>query len=93
MDEDPMVPVASRHPNGVGEALIYNFFDRDPYTRRHRSRSMAEIYDPMPPHGVSPAAVNGVGNGVTSNGANNGVPIPSVHTVGNGVVRLMSAEL
>lgn len=84
MEEDPLVPQVSRHPKGVGEALVLNFLDRDPYTRRHRSRSMADINLPMP-EPATPTLSNGaVGNGVGSNGqSNNGVPV---------VPRVMSAE-
>lgn len=93
MDEDPFLPTHSRHPQGVEEALIYNFFDRDPYTRRHRSRSMADI---AVPNAVlheavisSSGAVNGVANNSNSNGNGN-----TLHRIGNGaVVRLMSAEM
>ncbi len=81
MDEDPLVPEVSRHPKGVGEALVLNFFGRDPYTRRHRSRSMADINLPLP-EPTTPILSNGaaVGNGVRGSG------VPPV-------ARLMSAEV
>lgn len=73
MDDDPLMPQVSRHPKGVGEALVLNFFDRDPYTRRHRSRSMAEFPVAMPELGPRPAVAGAVGNGV-GNGHVGGVP-------------------
>lgn len=81
MDDDPLLPQVSRHPKGVGEALVMNFFDRDPYTRRHRSRSMAE-FPALLPGGIvpTPATAAAIGNGV-GNGHVGGVP------------RLVSAEV
>lgn len=81
MDDDPLLPQVSRHPKGMGEALVMSFFDRDPYTRRHRSRSMAEFPASMPGEigptaAATGAVVNGVGNGY-----------------GGGVPRLVSAEV
>lgn len=80
MDDDPLMPQVSRHPKGVGEALVTNFFDRDPYTRRHRSRSMAEFpvanQDLEPTAATTDAVGNGVGNGHVA-----------------GVPRLVSAEV
>lgn len=73
MDDDPLLPQVSRHPKGVGEALVLNFFDRDPYTRRHRSRSMAEFPVPMPNVVPTAATAGDVGNGV-ANGHVGGVP-------------------
>lgn len=46
LEEDPVqveYPVDSVRRSKVPDALIYDFFERDPYTRRHRSRSMAEV--------------------------------------------------
>lgn len=79
MDDDPLLPQKSRHPKGMGEALVLNFFDRDPYTRRHRSRSMADF--PIPADVLPSVATTGaVGNGVGN------------EHVG-GVPRLVSAEV
>eukprot|EP00903_Cladosiphon_okamuranus_P016860 g15546.t3 len=78
MDDDPLLPQVSRRPRGVGEALVFNFFDRDPYTRRHRSRSMAELPAGMPELGPGPVVTDAVENGV-GNGHVAGVPrLPSV---------------
>ncbi|CBN74518.1 putative sulfate permease family protein [Ectocarpus siliculosus] len=85
MDEDPLVPQVSRHPKGVGEALIINFFDRDPYTRRHRSRSMAEVAYPSPDDAVVATAVTN-GGGVLSTASGD-------YDHGGGVPRLTSAEV
>eukprot|EP00752_Nemacystus_decipiens_P004067 g3724.t1 len=80
MDDDPLMPQVSRHPTGVGAALVTSFFDRDPYTRRHRSRSMAEFpvanADLAPNTAATDAVENGVGNGHIA-----------------GVPRLVSAEV
>ena len=81
MDDDPLLPQVTRHPKGVGEALVTNFFDRDPYTRRHRSRSMAEF--PVANQDLGPTAATTdavVGNGVGNE-----------HVAG--VPRLVSAEV
>lgn len=87
MDEDPLLPQVSRHPKGVGEALVINFFDRDPYTRRHRSRSMAEVTYPSPDNTAMATAVTN-GGGVLSTAS------ASVeHEHGGGVPRLTSAEV
>lgn len=83
MDDDPLRPQVSRHPKGVGEALVFNFFDRDPYTRRHRSRSMAEFTGPTPMDTAANAAA--AGTSTTGNSVGNG------H--GSGVPRLVSAEV
>lgn len=80
MDDDPLMPNVSRHPKGVGEALVLNFFDRDPYTRRHRSRSMAEFPDPTADLVPTAATAGAIGNDV-GNGHVGGVP------------RLVSAEV
>lgn len=79
MDADPLMPQVSRYPKGVGEALVHSFFDRDPYTRRHRSKSLVDVPNPIP--GVTPASMvaaaeNGIGN-----------------SHGGGVPRLVSAEV
>lgn len=89
MDEGTHERAKSRL-GGVGDALVYNFFDRDPFTRRHRSRSVGGIMDVMPHHEPS-VAVNGLGGGVATNG--NGNIGSSTHAHGTGVVRLMSAEM
>lgn len=74
LEEDPVVP--SQKPN-LPEALMYNFFERDPYTRRHRSRSMAEQHANVPV-----GHVDGIGITNGSNG-NSGI----------GQMRLKSAEV
>lgn len=86
MDEDPLMPQVSRHPKGMGEALVISFFDRDPYTRRHRSRSMAEIPHPLPDSNaiVATAVTNGGGVLSTASGE---------YEHGGGVPRLTSAEV
>lgn len=57
LEEDPVVP--NYKPN-LPEALVYNFFERDPYTRRHRSRSMmTEANVPRRPNrSVTPSDVD-----------------------------------
>lgn len=85
MEEDPLVPQVSRHRKGVGEALVINFFDRDPYTRRHRSRSMAEVTYPSPDDAVVATAVTN-GGGVLSTASGE-------YEHGGGVPRLTSAEV
>lgn len=83
MDDDPLRPQVSHHPKGVGEALVFNFFDKDPYTRRHRSRSMVEHPAPAPMNVAATAATAVVGA--------NGNGVGSGH--GSGVPRLTSAEV
>lgn len=83
MDDDPLLPQVSRHPKGVGEALVLNFFDRDPYTRRHRSRSMAEF--PVTGPNLAPTAA--IANGAVGNG------VGTEHEHVGGVPRLVSAEV
>ena len=72
----------TKQPLGMGEALVYNFFERDPYTRRHRSRSMADISVPAVPDSV---AANIMGRGSANDVVGNGV-------VGNGKIRVTPAE-
>lgn len=97
MDEDPTAAVASRQPRGVGEALVYNFFDRDPYTRRHRSRSLIGMYDPdLVPGATLPAEhVGHAGYGGYTGGKISIVPSASVgsNLSAHGLTRLGSAEL
>lgn len=68
MDDDPLRSDVSRHPTGVGEALVYNFFDRDPYTRRHRSKSLAEFTAPAPMGAPAAAATAAATAAVGTNG-------------------------
>lgn len=79
MEADPLMPEVKRYPRGVGEALVHSFFDRDPYTRRHRSKSMVDF--PQPVSAVTPVAMAAA----AENGAGSG------H--GSGVPRLVSAEV
>lgn len=80
--EDECAPDAgTKQPQGVGEALVYNFFERDPYTRRHRSRSVGDISIPEIPVSV---AANAVGNANGAAGHGN---------VGNGKIRVTPAEV
>lgn len=76
-----MEDAGAKQPQGVGEALVYNFFERDPYTRRHRSRSVGDIAIPEIPASVA-ASVVGVSNGVAGQS-----------TVGNGKIRVTPAEV
>lgn len=87
MDDDPLVPGPAAYPRGPEDTVMYNFFVRDPYTRRHRSRSMADVYtDTLP---SSSAALHGVGtNGTAAFGIINGT-----NNVADGHVRLKSAEV
>lgn len=64
LEEDP-IP-ANAKPN-VPQALKYDFFQRDPYTRRHRSKSMATANDVLPMAGVAVPAPE-LATGVMTNG-------------------------
>lgn len=83
MRDECAAGAGTKQPQGMGEALVYNFFERDPYTRRHRSRSMADISVPEVPDAV---AANIVGRGSMNGAAGNG-------TVGNGKIRVTPAEV
>lgn len=50
LEEDP-IPANAK--SNVPQALKYDFFQRDPYTRRHRSKSMATVRDVLPMAGVA----------------------------------------
>lgn len=84
MEDDPILPA---HKPNLPETLVFNFFEKDPYTRRHRSRSMAGLNLPMN-HGTGAPKVNGVTDVANS--------IPGGVTNGNGnshMTRLKSAEV
>lgn len=69
LEEEPVqaeYPVNPRRKANVPEALKYDLFERDPYTRRHRSRSMAEV--PNMPMTEAVESNNAVSNGLAANG-------------------------
>ncbi|CAM9131904.1 unnamed protein product [Laminaria digitata] len=85
MRDECAADAGTKQPQGMGEALVYNFFERDPYTRRHRSRSMADITVPEVPNAVA-AAIMGRGNNANGGGPGNGA-------IGNGKIRVTPAEV
>lgn len=93
MDDDPLMPGPSAHPHGAEDAPMYYFFDRDPYTHRHRSRSMVDVYADTAPS--SAAAVRGFGTngGTAAGGLVNGTSNHAGSGAVNGHVRLTSAEV
>lgn len=81
----------SRTPQGLAETRVYNFFDRDPYTRRHRSRSIIGVIDPLHLTGTIKSAIN-TGNTSGAGGFPHSSSVASNLST-HGLARLGSAEL